>query len=122
MIWNVVEKDNVLSLIEKDMEVPQGYALVAETANPDYLNTKLPVPSSITMRQGRLKLLELNLLDAVNLSLNSISDEKERKAALIEWEYAQTIDRGSHWVVNLSQSLGLSDSDLDDLFISASSM
>jgi hypothetical protein len=122
MIWNVVEKDGKLSLIEKGTEIPEGSVIVAETANPEYLNIKPPVPDSITMRQGRLALLRLNLLDAVNVALNSIPDEKERKAALIEWEYAQTIDRNSPWVISLSQTLGLSDSDLDDLFISASSI
>lgn len=122
MIWNVVEKDGKLSLIEKGTEIPEGSVIVAETANPEYLNIKPPVPDSITMRQGRLALLRLNLLDAVNVALNSIPDEKERKAALIEWEYAQTIDRNSPWVIGLSQALGLSDSDLDDLFMSASSI
>lgn len=32
------------------------------------------------------------------------------------------IDRNGPWVIGLSQALGLSDSDLDDLFISASSI
>jgi hypothetical protein len=122
MIWNVVEKDGKLSLIEKGTEIPEGSVIVTETANPEYLNIKPPVCDSITMRQARLALLRLNLLGAVNAALNSIPDKKEREAALIEWEYAQTIDRNSPLVISLSRALGLSDSDLDNLFASASSI
>ena len=50
MIWNVVEKDGKLSLIEKGTEIPEGSVIVAETVNPEYLNIKPPVPDSITMR------------------------------------------------------------------------
>jgi hypothetical protein len=96
--------------------------IVAETANPEYLSIKPPVPDSITMRQARLALLKLNLLDTVNAALNSIPDKKEKEAALIEWEYAQTVDRHSPLVISLGQVLGLSDSDLDNLFISASNI
>lgn len=80
------------------------------------------VPQSVTMRQGRLALLGAGLLDQVGAALAAIPDEAQRRAAQIEWEYAQTIDRQSVWVANLSGALGLTDEQLDALFIAAAAL
>ena len=74
------------------------------------------IPSVVTMRQGRLALLHFGLLDAVDAAIAGMTNEAEKRAAQIEWEYAQEIDRNSPWVQNLSGALGLSESQLDELF------
>lgn len=48
------------------------------------------IPQSVTMRQARLALLGAGLLDDVNSAIAAIPDPVQRKAAEIEWEYAQT--------------------------------
>jgi hypothetical protein len=65
-----------------------------------------PPPSIVTMRQARLALLAVGLLDEVEAAITDPADR-------IEWEYATTVVRDSPLVVSLSASLGL---DLDALF------
>ena len=40
----------------------------------------------------------------------------------IEWEYAVSIERLSHWVIQLGSGLGLDEVALDELFKSASEL
>ena len=86
-----------------------------ETAVP-----KVIVPQSVTMRQARLALLGIGLLDDVAAAIAAIPDPVQRKAAEIEWEYAQTVDRNSPFVQQLSAGLGLTDEQKDQLFRTAS--
>lgn len=78
---------------------------------------RLTVPSTVTMRQARLALLQANLLAQVNTAITNSGD-----AAKIEWEYAQTVDRNSALVQGLTAALGLTESQLDALFTSAASL
>lgn len=80
------------------------------------------IPTSVTMRQARLALLGIGMLDDVDAALAAIPDATQRKAAQIEWEYAQTVDRHSPLVSNLSAGLGLDDIQLDNLFTLASTL
>ena len=78
------------------------------------------VPASVTMRQARLALLHAGLLDDVEAALAAIPDETNRRAAQIEWAYAQDVERASPWVQQLTQTLGLDAAMLDELFMMAS--
>ena len=89
-----------------------------ETAQPP----AQPVPQQVTMRQARLALLELDILDQVPGAIADIEDPKQKSQAEIEWEYATTVDRNSPLVQMLSAQLGLSESQLDDLFQLASTL
>lgn len=75
-----------------------------------------PIPT-VSMRQARLALLQNNLLDAVNTAINAGNE-----ADKITWEYATEVNRSDALVQNLSAALGLSETDLDNLFILASSL
>ena len=79
------------------------------------------IPQSVTPRQARLALLQAGLLSQVDDALASL-DAPEREAAQIEWEYATTIERGSAWIANLGAALGLSELDIDELFVTASGL
>ena len=78
------------------------------------------VPASVTMRQARLALLHAGLLDDVEAALAAIPEETARRAAQIEWAYAQDVERASPWVQQLTQTLGLDAAMLDELFMMAS--
>ncbi len=80
------------------------------------------VPQSVSMRQGRLALLELGKLDSVDEAIGGMPDPIKRKAAQIEWEYAATIQRDSSLVSQLGASLGLTEIELDQLFSLASTL
>ena len=81
-----------------------------------------PIPQSVTMRQARLVLLNAGLLDDVDAAIASIPDPVQRKAAEIEWEYAQTVDRDSPFTRQLAQGLGLTDEQKNVLFVQASKL
>lgn len=81
-----------------------------------------PPASVVTMRQARLALLGAGLLDDVEAALSAIPDEAQRRAAQIEWEYAQTVVREHTWVQGLATALGLTDTHLDNLFAAAAAL
>ena len=74
------------------------------------------IPTSVTMRQARLALLQTGKLAAVDAAIANIEDPSAKSVAQIEWEYAQTVDRTSPWVQSLTAALGISDAELQNLF------
>lgn len=80
------------------------------------------IPQVVTMRQARLALLSAGLLDQVDAALAAIPDATDLRAAQIEWEYSNAVERGSQWVNNLAGALGLTQQQLDDLFAQAATL
>lgn len=76
---------------------------------------KAKVPQSVTMRQARLALLESGLLDAVE---NAVAQDR---SAQIDWEYATDIQRDFSTLTIMATQMGLSDEQVDNLFILAGS-
>lgn len=83
---------------------------------------KAQVPQQVTQRQARLVLLQNGLLDAAETAINAIEDEAVRQASMIEWEYASVIKRDSPTLQQLAPALGLTEDQLDDLFIQAAQL
>ena len=75
----------------------------------------------VTMRQARLALHQAGKLSLVDDAINLIP-EPDKSLISIEWEYASTVDRSSPWMATMASALGLSDSELDDLFILAATL
>lgn len=73
------------------------------------------VPAEVTMRQARLALLAIGKLDDVEALIAGLP-EPQKSAALIEWEYSNTVKRDNAFVLTLGPALGV---DLDQLFIDA---
>lgn len=103
---------------------PHGVELYARAALGEfgevqpYVAPAPAVPAQVTMRQARLALLEAGLLSMVSTAINTLSSpEKER--ALIEWEYSSAVRRDDPLIPLLAPALGLTDEDLDALFIAA---
>lgn len=80
------------------------------------------IPASVTMRQARLALLGVGLLDGVEKAMAAIPDATQRRAAQIEWEYSAEVHRDRPWVVSMSTALGLSSAQLDQLFVQAAQL
>jgi len=76
------------------------------------------VPEKVTMRQAKLALLQNNLLTSVNDTINNGTDE----VAKIEWEYSTEIERNWPSLISITESLGLTSSQVDDLFILAQTL
>lgn len=82
----------------------------------------VPVITSVTMRQARLALLGAGLLDQVDAAIAAMTDPIQKRAAEIEWEYAQTVDRNSAFTQQLAAGLGLDEDQLNALFTEASKL
>lgn len=78
-------------------------------------------PASVTMRQARLALLQTGLLVMVDAAIATLPSP-QREAALIEWEFAATVDRKSNTTALLAVALGMTDEELDQLFTLASNL
>lgn len=76
------------------------------------------VPETVTMRAARRALLDAGLLAQVDAAIDTLpSPQKEQ--ARIDWEYGQVVERHSPFVAALAPALGLTDDDLDALFLAA---
>ena len=75
---------------------------------------KAEVPILVTIRQARMALLAAGLLSAVNNFVASQSDEIK-----IYWEYSQELYRYHPVLMALGAQLGLSDQQIDALFVAA---
>jgi hypothetical protein len=82
----------------------------------------LPEPR-ISARQVRLWLIQNGIsLQAVTDAINTIEDPVLRDSVAVEWEYAPYIERSHPMLVPLAQNLGLTESQIDQAFIEASSI
>lgn len=72
------------------------------------------IPDTISLRQARLYLLSINLLDDLEEIIS------QNRAYQIEWEYANQIERESPLVEILGQALNLDSDVIDNMFMEAS--
>lgn len=79
------------------------------------------IPPSVTMRQARLALLSAGKLAAVESFITGLP-EPQKTAAIIEWEYSNEVQRHNGFVAQLGPALGLSETDLDVLFVTAAGL
>ena len=117
MTLNIVDTEDLNTFFDVDTWVPlEAYCIMQEIAPYIAPEVVVVIPTQITMRQTRLYLLSINLLDTVEGIVS------QNKAWQIEWEYASEVQRTNHLIPALQQSLGLSDSDIDNMFIEASKL
>lgn len=109
--WAV--KDMFSDIVEDDVVIKTK--LQQET---EYLEAKFKatVPSSITPRQARLKLLEADLLDNLEAVITT------NRAWQIEWEYATEVQRDSPLIAAVAVQAGLTELQIDQMFIEASKL
>jgi hypothetical protein len=75
------------------------------------------IPQSVDMRQARLALLAVDLLDDVEAVVAAAG-----RAAQIEWEYATNVKRSHPLIAAVQAAKGLTDADVDQLFLAAAGM
>lgn len=79
------------------------------------------VVDTVTMRQARLALLQSGLLAQVNAAVAAMPGV-EGDAARIEWEFSGTVERSRSMVQLLATALGLTEAQLDELFMLAATL
>lgn len=80
------------------------------------------VPEKISMRQARTVLFQHGILDLVEVEIVAISDPDLKKQVEIDWEYATDMWRSWEWIPVIAEALGLSQTDIDSLFIEAAQL
>ena len=104
------------------VEVQAGWSLIDGlwTAPPP---APEPVPEiqSVTMRQARLAMLGAGILDQVETAIAAMEGD-EGRAARIDWEYALDVRRDWPLINALGSQLGLTEQQIDELFISAAAV
>lgn len=83
---------------------------------------KILIPESITKRQAKQQLLLDGKLNQVQEVIDSISDETERMMAQLYWDDSTEFERIHPTLVGLGTALGLTEAELDMMFINASKL
>lgn len=118
MTLNLVDTEDLHTFVRADgVEVPlEEYCKSLEIEAFVEIIPTTSIPFNISMRQARLQLLEVGLLDDVEAFISS-----DRKSQ-IEWEYATSVERYSPLVEAIKGALNLSDEQIDDMFLEASKL
>jgi len=74
-----------------------------------------PIPFSITPAQGRMKLLQMGLLNQVRSEISNSTDE----ALKIFWEYSLNWNRDNMHIATMATLLGMTEEQIDTFFIEA---
>ena len=118
MTLNLVDTEDIHTFVKPDgSEVPlEQYCKTLEIGAYIEPEPIIIIPQVITMRQARLQLLEVGLLDDVE-ALVSL----DRKSQ-IEWEYASEVYKESPLIESVKEAMSLTDKQIDDMFIAASKL
>jgi len=79
------------------------------------------VPQSVTMRQARLALLGAGRLASVESAIAAMPGA-QGDVARIEWEFSSEVRRAQPLVAALAPVLGMTEGQIDELFIAASAL
>lgn len=105
----------------QDHLIPAGAEPITEADAIAIAAPPAAPPKRVTMRQARLALHAAGLLHLVDAAIDNL-EEPDKTTARIEWEYSQEVHRDKPLVAMLAPALGLSESDLDDLFTAAAQL
>lgn len=97
-------------------------AWLAEGGEPEpYLPPQPAVPQSVSKRQAKQALLLAGKLDAVEALIEQMPD-LEGRMARIEWADSQVVERHRPLTLQLGAAIGLSEAEIDQLFITAATL
>lgn len=91
---------------------------VFEHGNP---GTPSGIPQAVTMRQARIALHAAGALAGVQAAITAM-EEPARTVAQITWDHSTEVQRNNGLVSQLASALGLTESQVDDLFIAAAQL
>lgn len=98
-----------------------GGATITVLFDPDAPPPGPVIPQSVTMRQARIALSRANKLQLIAPAINSLPSPAKEEAQ-ITWEYSQEVQRYNGFVSQLAPALGMTEQDIDNLFIAASKL
>ena len=108
--------------LSEDSPVEAGWRYVdGEFLEPLIPEPESVVPEKVTMRQARLALHKAGILSSVQSAIDDLPDP-HRTEAQIEWDYSSEMYRHRDFVQMLGSQLGLTEEQIDDLFIQAATL
>lgn len=112
--------------------IPENWTTLPPPTNPEYRflgdgwkDVPPPPPkpvTTITRRQGKQQLVIAGLDEQVELAIDGITNTTERKLTRIWYQDAAEWERDNAQLLSLGDALGLSSSQIDDLFQAASQL
>lgn len=102
-----------MSILASALELPEGAVIEPYVAPP------APVPSIVSRFQARAALAQTGHFEAVAAYMAALPATDIQRLA---WEDATNFDRTSTTLAAMATMLGLSETDLDDLFVLAASI
>jgi hypothetical protein len=95
---------------------PEEIALLTDETIADYVPV-LNVPFKITRRQAKQQLLIAGLLSLVQPTIDAIPDQMQRDLANLYWSESNDFERNNPFLVTLAAAIGITEPQLDQLFI-----
>ena len=107
-----------------DLKLPEGndaekYSYDGSKFTKKTVTLKLEVPHEVPMWKARAVLIKAGLLDTIDGFFNQIPDPIDRKLAQSKFEFSIAMQRNEPLVEMMRVKLGMSQSDIDNLFIQA---
>jgi len=125
---NVVELRVIRVMEPIDLDT-QMYTdvITVDLVSKKYIITKTPIakpsptsPYEVAPSALRMAMLDAGIdLDAVDTLIAATSDPTERKKIQIQWEYSTTIRRDHPLIISFGADLGLTENQIDTIFINA---
>lgn len=105
------------------VDIPEGMDL-NNLQKYRYINDEIvpAVPAEVTRRQAIQALFLAGILSNVQAAIDAIPDATQRGMVQIEWEDSLNFERSRPTLIALATALGLSSTDLDNLFITAADL
>lgn len=79
------------------------------------------IPQCVTMRQARLALLQAGKLESVKNVIAAMTGT-QGESARIEWDYSNEVQRDQPLTIALAQAIGMTEAEMDALFIEAAKL
>ena len=110
-------------LTDEEAETYSDLALVSQEEIEELGDlVKILIPKSITKRQAKQQLLLDGKLNQVQEVIDSIADERERIMAQLYWDDSTEFERSHPMLIQFGTALGLTEAELDMMFINASKL
>lgn len=107
----------IVNGIEVEMTNDEASQWLESLHSPAY------IPAVVTMAQARKALILGGVsISSVNAAIAAIPDATERQLAETDWEYSMTVRRDSALVASIAPALGLTDQQIDELFVLAATL
>lgn len=118
---------NLEKVVESGTELRDGltykkYEIVPLTEEELESKYKASIPKSITIRQAREQLIRDGLFATATIAINSIEDATEKAITQNYWEYSERFERNHPSLIALGTVIGLTEVQLDAMFIEAAKL